>query len=244
MPLSIQEIVKAISTHTDRMPKAAFREAVAQKDIIVPELLQLLADAAADVEALSQRDDYMGHISAMYLLAQFREARAHPYLVQLVSADIELLDEVLGEIVTDGLERLLASTCGGDCTLLRNLIENKRADEYVRGAALRALVICVAEGEVSRDEVIGYFRELFRGKLNTGAGMVWSFLVSGCCDLYPEELMTDIELAYARDLVDPGFISKSSVKRSLDAGRERTLAKLKTQPDLKFIHDVLKDLPW
>lgn len=56
--------------------------------------------------------------------------------------------------------------------------------------------------------------------------------------------MGDIEMAYARDLVDTGFISRSSVLRVLEAGEERTLAKLHANPEMRYIRDVIRDMHW
>jgi len=50
-----------------------------------------------------------------------------------------------------------------------------------------------------------YFKALFRGKLEREFSFVWAYLVSRCCALYPEEVMADIEQAYADDLVDPSL---------------------------------------
>jgi len=89
-------------------------------------------------------------------------------------------------------------------TVIQSLIENDGTDEWVRGAALSSLVMLVAAGQKSRDEIVSYFARLFRGKLVRQWSHMWDALVSYSSELYPAELLEDIERAYKQGLVDPG----------------------------------------
>jgi hypothetical protein len=109
----------------------------------------------------------------------------------------------------------MASVCGGDLTGIQSLIENEATDEWVRGAALSSLVTLVTAGQKNRDEIVSYFAGLFRGTLVRCWSHVWDTLVSYSSDLYPEELLDDIEHAYEEGLVDPGYIGFDDVKRDL-----------------------------
>ena len=59
----------------------------------------------------------MAHIYAMFLLAQFREKRAYPLIVDFFSAPGDIAAEATGDVVTEYLSRILASVCGGDVSL-------------------------------------------------------------------------------------------------------------------------------
>ena len=102
------------------------------------------------------------------------------------------------------LGAVLASVCSGELTVIQSLIENDGTDEWVRGAALSSLVMLVAAGQKSRDEIVSYFARLFRGKLVRQWSHMWDALVSYSSELYPAELLEDIERAYKQGLVDPG----------------------------------------
>ena len=84
---------------------------------------------------------------------------------------------------------------------IQSLTEDEAADEWARGAALTSLVTLAAAGQKSRDEIVGYFASLFRGKLARKWSQVWDSLVSFSSDLYPAELLEDIERAYEEGLV-------------------------------------------
>ena len=57
-------------------------------------------------------DDYFGHISAIYLLAKFREPQAYASLAKIVSKPGETVFDRMGDGVSEDLGRILASVCG------------------------------------------------------------------------------------------------------------------------------------
>ena len=186
----------------------------------------------------------MAHLYAMFLLAQFRETRAYPLVLRFASLPGDLLDSLCGDFITEDLGRVLASVCGGELAGIQSLIENEATDEWVRGAALSSLVTLVAAGQKSRDEIVSYFAGLFRGKLARKWSHVWDTLVSYSSDLYPAELLDDIERAYDEGLVDPGYIGFDDVKRDLAMGKDRMLARLADNPHRRLVDDTVAEMGW
>ena len=154
------------------------------------------------------------------------------------------LDSLCGDFITEDLGQVLASVCGGELAGIQSLIENEATDQWVRGAALSSLVTLVAAGQKSRDEIVGYFVGLFRGKLVRKWSHVWDTLVSYSCDLYPEELFDDIKRAYEDGLVDPGYIGFDHVKRDLALGKDRILARLADNPHRRLVEDTVAEMGW
>ena len=136
---------------------------MANKELIVPELLAILEQAIENPGELVEQPEYMAHVYAMFLLARFREQGAYPLIVRFFSLPGDAAKESTGQVVTEDLCRILASVSGGDDGPIKDLIENDQANEYVRSAAMRDLVTLVANGGASRDEVMAYFQELFGG---------------------------------------------------------------------------------
>ena len=203
-----------------------------------------MGDALDRARQLDAEGDYMAHLYAMFLLAQFRETRAYPLVVRFASLPGDLLDSLCGDFITEDLGQVLASVCGGDLTAIQSLIENEDTDEWVRGAALSSLVTLVAAGQKSRDEIVSYFAGLFRGKLVRKWSHVWDALVSYGSDLYPEELLEDIKQAYEDGLVDPGFIGFDDVKRDMAMGKDRILARLADNPHRRLVDDTVAEMGW
>jgi hypothetical protein len=125
---------------------------------------------------------------------------------------------------------------------IQSLIENDEIYKWVRGAAAESLPTLVATGVISREEVVAYLAELFHGKLTREPGNVWDVLVSVTSDLYPSELMVEIEQAYEEGLVDPGYMRFDEVKADLAAGKDHALARLAADPSRRLVVDVEEEM--
>ena len=172
--MTIPEILKDLEPYTRKFPMAAVREAIEQREAITPELLRIVEAIAANPTEFAQRDGYMLPVFALYLLAQFREKRAFPAVVKMFSAPGETSYQLVGDTVTDGLKRILASVYDGNPAPLHGLIENEQADEYVRDAAINAILVLEHTGQMPCAEVIEYFRNLFHGRLHRTPSFAWN----------------------------------------------------------------------
>jgi hypothetical protein len=229
---------------TGRFPQAAVEAAVARREEVTPELLRILEDTVDRAPQLPVEGEYMAHFYAMLLLAQFRETRAYPLVLRFALLPGDLLDALGGDFITEDLGRILASVCGGDIQGIQSLIENDQAYEWARVAALSSLVTLVAAGQKPRDEIVDYFASLFRGKLPRQWSQVWDSLVSRSTDLYPAELLGDIEQAYEEGLVASGFIGFDDVQRHVSMGKDSALASLANSPHHRLVEDTVKEMGW
>ncbi len=242
--MDVTEILAELEYCRGTFPRGALEAAIANRDLMIPELLSVLETSVNDFGKLVAEPDYMLHLYAMYLLAQFREPRAYPLIVEFFSLPDGATDEAAGSLVTEDLCRILASVSCGDDSGIKSLIENETLDEYVRSAAVRALVALVACDEKSREEVISYFHELFNGGIRREYSVVWNNLVSCGADLYPEELYNDIEQCYRDDLVESFFVSLDNVRDMLKLGKEETLRQLGIRREYTLITDMIRDMEW
>jgi len=240
--MEITEILHRLERVTGRFERAAVEAAVARRDEITPELLRILEDTVERAAELDAEGDYMAHLYAMFLLAQFRETRAYPLVVRFASLPGDLLDSLCSDFITENLGQVLASVCGGELAGIHSLIESEAVDQWVRGSALVSLVTLVASGQKSRDEIVSYFASLFRGKLEREWSNVWDSLVSCSSDLYPEELLDDIKQAYDDELVDSTLISFSDVTRVMAEGKDRVLTRLAADSRLGLVEDTVAEM--
>src|SRR5262249_4560955 len=117
-------------------------------------------------------------------------------------------------------------------------------DRWVRGAALSSLVTLVAAGQKSREEILDYFADLYRGKLKRKWSNVWDELVHCTCELYPGELLEDIERAYDEGLIDPSYMNLDDVRRYLAKGKDTILARLAESVDHQLVEDTAAEMGW
>jgi hypothetical protein len=241
--MDVQEILQQLATNTGTFPREALAQAIAQREAITPELLRVLVEAQHNIEHLVESDS-MAHIYAMYLLAQFREPRAYPLIVEFFSIPGDIALDTTGDVATEDLGRILASVSCGDIRLMTALVENEHANEYVRVAALRGLLTLVACGEQSRDDIVAYLQRLFHGGFAREVSFVWYGLVSASNDLYPEELYDDIKHAYDEELIETGFIGLDDIDETLQRGKERVLDALQQNQRYSLITDTLTEMEW
>jgi hypothetical protein len=179
----------------------------------------------------------------MYLLAQFREAAAYPLLVDFVATPGEIVMDLTGDVVTEDLGRMVASLCHGNLGPIKRLIEDAEVNEWVRSAALGALVILYTEGQLERETIIDYLKELFPSKVERKPSYIWSAMVNTACDLYPDELVKEIQRACSEGLVNTGDVTFTEVEEILEKGKEKTLEDTRRYGK-GLIGNVVEDISW
>ena len=241
--MEIEAILKELERLGDHFPREALEAALAQQEAITPHLLKAVEDATRNIGRGMPDKAYVLLFYALYLLAQFREERAYPLIVELFSTHDEALFDANTTFITETLGRVLASVSGGDMRWIQPLIENPELNEYVRAAALWSLVCMVVNDLQSRDAVITYFRRLFQERLEREYSFAWDSLVSCALAIYPAELMPDIRQAFADGFVDtPGYIDLPYVEESLKASQEATLAKTRRDRHHHLIDDTISEM--
>jgi len=246
MAMEITEVLKSLERNTGVFPRKAVEAAMEMRAEITAELLRILEDTVERADEIVREDEdgaYFAHLYAMFLLAQFRETRAYPLVVRFARLEEGLLDALAGDFVTEGLCRVLASVCDGDTGPIERLIEDKNVAEYARSAALHSLLVLVAEGDKSRDEVMAYFKGLFEERLERSYSHAWDALVACATWLHPEEVSEHIAAAFEEGLVDTWFISPRDVESALKGNKESALEDLRNGR-YTYIQNVVDEMGW
>jgi len=234
--------IERLEYHEETFPRIALQNAINEKEAITPYLLDTIRESTLGIERLYHDSKYMLHFYALYLLSQFREEKAFPLIVDFFSTDSEMLDAILDDFITEGASRVLASTYDGNLSLLKGLVENKAVNEYVRSGAKDAMVILYLENQLTREEVIEYFRLLFTQQTFGDNDFLNSSLVCLCADLSTKELKPEIEAAFEADLIDPMFIELEDVHSSLNIAQDKAFKILKTNHHYTLIDDTIGEL--
>lgn len=174
--MQIDEILAQLENNTREFPRLALLRAIEERATITPILIETLDKLSNNLEELLEKEDYILHIHALYLLAQFSEVSGYPTIIKFFSVPGDVALDVTGDIVTDDLGRILASVSNGNIELIKQLVENPQANEYVRGAALEALLVLVAQEVIPREQVIQYYAKLF-STLDKEDDYIWTTLV-------------------------------------------------------------------
>jgi hypothetical protein len=211
-----QEINSALTHNLGIFPREAMMEASAQREAMTPILLAELERMADDPKALADEPgSYILHIFAMFLLAQFREPRALAPLVKICHLPIDDLEYLLGDVITESMGSILASVCADDITPIKSIVENEELDEFVRGAALSALVTLFAEGALARETLIEYLRDISRKV--PPESLIWTIWAETADEICAQELLPEIHAAYDANLVDTIWIRLGDIESTIQA---------------------------
>jgi len=241
--MEIEQILKEIELNTEgKLAREAIEAARQQREAITPRLLQVIRTVADDLEGVIV-DKYVAHIYAMYLLAEFREPKACAEIIRFFNQPEKshLPVDLTGDVVTEDLGRILACVCGDGISPIKAIIEDPAFDDYVRGAAIDALITLVARGRLAREELIGYFRHLFH-TLEREPGTMWDAVVSGSLDIHAMALLPEIAAAYKDGLVWELMVNEEDVCWTCREGEERALERLAANRHYTLIDDTVSEL--
>lgn len=234
--MTTPEILKELELYTGRFPEAALKAAIEQREAITPELLRELENVANNPAKWADEQNHMLHLFAMFLLAQFREKRAYPLIAKIVSAPADIPYKLLGDSVTEDLDKILGSVYDGDPAILEKIIENPEVDEYVRDAAISVFLILENTGQMPREQIVDYFKSLFESKLERKYSMVWDGLACAVADLPAPELLPYVRKAYEDELVNPMFSSLEDIEKDVLAPKQYRKERL------HLIDDTIADM--
>jgi hypothetical protein len=201
--MTLDEIISTLTTSNhEEMPREALAAAIERREEITPALLASLDYAEEHLaDLLSGKLNYYLYDSAIYLLAQFREHRAFPPLIKLLTHDDGAERFLFADVLTEDMPTILSSVYDGDLPLLDNLVKNPAASHLSRGAALDTYELLFRDGRLSRAEIIAYLREILQHGLAVDANRraeMWmnTNAVIVVVDARLEELLPEVKLLY------------------------------------------------
>lgn len=239
--MQIDEILAQLENNTREFPRLALLRAIEERATITPILIETLDKLSSNLKELLEKEDYILHIHALYLLAQFKEESAYPTIIKFFSVPGDVALDVTGDVVTEDLGRILASVSGSNIEPIKQLIENSKANEYVRSAALEALLVLIAQEVITREQVIQYYAKLF-STLDKEDYYIQTTLVTNSAQLCAVELQEQINRAFEQDSVDLFFIDQEEVSTYLVVETEEALNRLRKDPKYSFIKDVVSEM--
>ena len=205
------DIKKALSSVSAEIPVQAIKAAVEQQEAITPVLLKALDAVKIREKRSCSSSKARLAVHGLYLLAEFAEPKAWPLVQELFSSmsaqDNVSIGDDFDEIVCDSLSQIFATLCDGDIRPLQSIIENTSIDEYVRDAALSALVVRYQQDDLELSILTEYLHQLYKFGLEQERNQVWNAWVQACYNTQPDEFMDALESLYEQELADPYYIT-------------------------------------
>ncbi|MFM7887797.1 MAG: DUF1186 domain-containing protein [Pseudanabaena sp.] len=242
--MNIESILAGLEIYDGKYKREHIEAALKQKEEVIPHLIAILEKVKDEPQNYIEDSDYQAHIYALMLLGHWRETRAHQVIIDLASLPEPIPDELFGDIITENLAVVLLQTCGGSIDKIKELANNKDAYEFSRGAAITAITYAAIEGLITREDALSFLGGLLtKGNAPEGSPF-YDQLACSICDLYPEEVMDQVQNAYEQELIDRVFVGIEDFQAALKDGKEKCLADVRKELDrqsLDDIHKVMKD---
>ncbi|USE37575.1 DUF1186 domain-containing protein [Endozoicomonas sp. SCSIO W0465] len=226
--MNIDDVINRLSNHVvGELPGEALLAASEQRIELIPRLLEYLEVVAGQGDEIPEEQRVDLVFFAFYLLAQFRESKALPVMLQIVSANPRTVNRLLGYVVSESLARILASVMAGEDNSgggignrghvepLKRLIENTAVHPHVRSSCLTCLTILVFHGFLSREALVSYFEQLFNGGLEQQRNPVWDGLVSNCIIAGAAGLEAAVLEVFDKGLLTDSFMGRERLSTML-----------------------------
>lgn len=239
----VEELIEEFDWLDGVYKRDEIEEALTLKEEITPHLIRILEEVADDPARYILEEHY-ANTYAVALLAHFQEPAAHLPIIRAFCLPKEQLDELWGDMVTETLPVLLFQTCNGQLAAIKELILDRAAPEFVRGAAVDAMTYAVAREVADREEVIDFLASLFTGTEAEADSYFWGGVVSAISDLHPEGAMEAIRKAFAEGLIPEIFVALEEIEDDLCRDMEEARLLLRTRVDRRLPQDIHAYLSW
>lgn len=238
----MENLINKISYNDGHFPRKELEDIIARKEEAIPELLKVVQEVKDKYQTLLGKQNYMSHIYAFYLLAQFRVKEFYPIFTDILKLPNEVLNELLGGFITEGVGQVLATISDDEITPIKELIENGEIDEYVRGQAMLSLAILVCNNRLRREDVLEYYRSLLKEGIDDPSPYLMAEIICCCDSLYPDELYEDIKQAYKNNFIESWIIGLKDIERTLSRSKEEVLTSTENSNRFKMIENTIEEM--
>lgn len=239
----LDQLKNYIGQSKSEYPKEIIDSIIKQRDYTVPLMLEKLQHFLESIRPEMNNQEWTEGIVICFILAKLREKRLFPYLITLCQMPDNTAEKFWGDVKTEHLQSLLASSYNGDFSSLYAVAVNQYLNEYVRGATLDAMIILYVKNIISREAIVDAFKKLFI-ELKNDHSYIPSALVSDTCDIYAPELLPEIQSYFDRDIIDTMYISMENVEDTFLQSQDEILSEVRQETSKQLVEDLEGDLSW
>ena len=225
------------------LPIDAIDRCLRRIDEAAPPLRAIVA-LAAEGESLSDGEARL-FCRGLYILAGARDSEAFQPLLRLLRLPEAKLDELLGDLLTEAMARIIASVFDGDADALFALISDSSVDPVARSAALSAASFLTWQGRIGRDRMMHFLECFHADKPAEDLDVVWESWMLAVALLGLRDLAPLVHSSFADGRISEWFMSRSEFDDLLiEAEQEPDDGARFAEYDIGYIEDVVDALTW
>lgn len=209
----LKKAIEELSIVSSKLPVKALRTVIENREEALPHLREALQKAIEEKDELDE--NYQLPFYALFLLAELRDKEAFPIIMEFAALPGEVLDYMIGDVITENFQDIVYYTYNGDLRLLKDRILDEEVYEFVRGALLKAMGQLYLDGILEEKEWREFIRQgVYCGQEYSNFYNVLGTMICGChfFDMLPEirymlneELMDEMYLGKYDSCVDAMF---------------------------------------
>ena len=165
------QIISALETSKE-LPVAAMHAGVMSGEAIAPAVIAAVNKAADGVYLIPRQEHLL--FRGIHVLAASRRTELFKPLLRLVKRDIDELDWLLGNAVTESLTRILISVYDGDAGSLLAAVEDEATNGYVRWALFGTLARVTFDSGIPRHVTHAFLARFERDNLAMTGDAAWT----------------------------------------------------------------------
>ena len=165
-------------------------------DILINDLENLIKNAKK-----YENEKYpISALYSMYLLAEFRDERLYPLIIEIINN--KEIDEkaFFGDIITEDLKSIIVSVFNNDFDSLNSIIENKDMNKYIRGALLNCYIYFYDNKMIEKNSLEKYLRKLIK-LYGDNYDMIFDYINDVVINTHMFSMIDDIKTLFRKGLI-------------------------------------------
>lgn len=238
----IEEHLHAVATER-QLPGQAITLCTLRFEEAAPTLRAALV-RAADGERLSD-DEEMLVFRGLYVLGGARDREACQPLLRLLRRPERELDRLLGDAITEDLQKIVAGVFDEDIDSLFGAICDRSTYEFIREALLGTATFLTWEGRIPYDRMQRLLEQFYEERLAADGDMAWVGWLEAIALLGMRNLAPLVHHAWSEGRVPTEVLEPRHFESDLsDAERAPDDVGRFKSARLGYIDDVLEALEW
>lgn len=163
--LLLKKAFKEIHFYRGVAPTQAYEILIQNPSSSTPRLLEIIQQTIQRHDHTG--DYYVAHIHALLLLAELREKKAYPLVINLLNLPFDSIDKLLGDMLTESIPKIILSIYDGNPEALYSLLFNSKTDPTLRSVIGATFSALVQQNLIAKEELLIRLQEVIAsGKMH------------------------------------------------------------------------------
>ena len=236
MDISLKKALNDIYFYKGIVPFDSLKVITERRVEAIPHLLQMIKKT---ISCCNQTGDYyVAHILSLLLLAQFREQKTYPLIIELLNLPIESIDRLYGDMFTETFPSIIASIYDGNSDPLFALVRNPKTDYILRCVIGNTFSVFLHHKMMDKEYLILKLKEILPIAQQNGDFAFFTMLADLTLESKLEPLYDIIRASFKAKMIDEDMVDLETFEEYLPKPQKELIP----EKYFNFIHDAGEEL--